>query len=241
MPFLTVLENMNIPEHLLNEHYGDRYFDVVDAVDEARQIYIGNSSIVARLQSLPAGGRHIAIGETGFGAGRLVVALMGALEDGGVSGAEVDWCSVELHPITVGKMERILGEFRGRADGSHISKVIGAYSGIDTSALGWHGAVITGGFGTINLRIYIGEALDMVTSLPTQRDAWFLDGHCPKKNPEMWRAELMWAIGGATRSGGTVTTFTVAGQVRRNLEAAGFRVEKVPGRGIKKEALFGIM
>jgi tRNA 5-methylaminomethyl-2-thiouridine biosynthesis bifunctional protein len=232
---------MNIPGHLLNEHYDDRYFDVVDAIDEARQIYIGNSSIVARLKSMPAGGRRMAIGETGFGAGRLVVALMEALEDGGIGGAVIDYCSVELHPISVDRMERILEDFRGRAADRHIRKVIDAYSRIDTSAPGWHHAGITGDFGTIDLRLYIGEALDMVASLTEPREAWFLDGHGPKKNPDMWRAELMWAIGGATKGGGTVTTFTVAGQVRRNLEAAGFRVEKVPGRGVKKEALYGIM
>ena len=234
---------MDIPPHLLNEHYDDRYFDVLDAIDEARQIYIGNSSIAARLKSMPPNARRMAIGETGFGAGRLVVALMDALEDAGVEGAEIDYRSVELHPLPARRMEAILGEFRGRSDTTdrHINLVAAAYAGIDTSIPGWHGAQIAGGFGTVALNIYIGEALDMVAALPAPRDAWFLDGHSPKKNPQMWRAELMWAVGGATKAGGTVTTFTVAGQVRRNLEAACFSIEKVPGRGVKKEALYGIM
>ncbi|MCL2218272.1 MAG: tRNA (5-methylaminomethyl-2-thiouridine)(34)-methyltransferase MnmD [Chitinispirillia bacterium] len=231
---------MNIPEHLLNERYGDRYFDVVDAIDEAKRIHIGNSGIVDRLKRMPDGGRRVAIGETGFGAGRLVVALMEALEESGISGTEIEYRSVELYPVDAGRMERILGEFGGRA-GRHIKEVVSAYSQIDISVPGWHDAVITGGFGVIALRLYIGEALDMVSSLSGPCDAWFLDGHSPKKNPDIWRGELMLAVGSATREGGTVTTFTVAGHVRRSLEAAGFTVKKVPGCGGKKEALWGCM
>jgi len=230
---------MNIPSHLLNEHYDDRYFDVVNAIDEAKQIHIGNSRVVERLGLMADGDRRITIGEAGFGAGRLLVALMESLEEGGVAGAAIDYCSVELHPVTAGRMECILGGFRERA-GRHIAGLVDVYSRIDVSGPGWHTGVIEGGFGAITLRLYIGEALDMVLSLGAPCGAWFLDGHSPKKNPDIWRAELLSAIGRKTAPGGTVTTFTVAGHVRRNLELAGFRVEKVPGCGGKKEALLGV-
>ena len=232
--------DMNIPPHLLNDHYNDRYFDVVDALEEAKRIHVGNSRIIERLRAMPDGERRIRIGETGFGAGRLLVALMDSLEEGGVTGAAVDYDSVELHPITAERMGLILGGFRGRA-GSHIDRLTGAYSRLDISNPGRHECVIDGSFGVVNLRIFIGEALGMAASLAERRDAWFLDGHSPKKNPDIWRAELLAAIGAKTAPGGTVTTFTVAGHVRRNLAAAGFSVEKVPGFGGKKEALLGIL
>ncbi len=50
-------------------------------------------------------------------------------------------------------------------------------------------------FGILTLNLWIGEALEMVHALTIPCDAWFLDGHGPKKNPDMWRHELLMAIG----------------------------------------------
>ena len=47
-------------------------------------------------------------------------------------------------------------------------------------------------FGIVTLNLLIGEALEMVHALTIPCDAWFLDGHGPKKNPDMWRRELLW-------------------------------------------------
>jgi tRNA U34 5-methylaminomethyl-2-thiouridine-forming methyltransferase MnmC len=62
----------------------------------------------------------------------------------------------------------------------------------------------------------------------------------PKKNPDIWRPELLMAIGEKTASGGTCATFTVAGAVRRGLASAGFIVEQVPGFVGKKTVLKGV-
>jgi tRNA 5-methylaminomethyl-2-thiouridine biosynthesis bifunctional protein len=226
---------MDIPGYLLNERYGDRYFDVVDALEEAKHIHIGGARIIERL----SGTGRMRIGETGFGAGRILVSLMGALEEGGVSDAEITYSSVELNPISVDRMGLILGGFRPRA-GRHIDSLAETYSRFDLSGPGWREGAVRGGFGTISLRLFIGEALDMARSLERPCGAWFLDGHAPSKNPDIWRAELLAAIGRTTEIGGTATAFTVAGQVRRDLKAAGFRVEKVPGHGGKREALLGV-
>jgi len=79
----------------------------------------------------------------------------------------------------------------------------------------------------------------MVHALTIPCDAWFLDGHGPKKNPDMWRRELLMAIGEKTVPGGTCATFTVAGAVRRGLVDAGFSIEQRPGFGGKKSVLKG--
>ena len=79
----------------------------------------------------------------------------------------------------------------------------------------------------------------MVKALTIPCDAWFLDGHGPKKNPAMWRHELLMAIGEKTKTNGVCATFTVAGAVRRGLVDAGFFVEQRPGFGGKKSVLKG--
>ena len=95
-------------------------------------------------------------------------------------------------------------------------------------------------FGIVTLNLWIGEALEMVHALTIPCDAWFLDGHGPKKNPDMWRRELLMAIGEKTVPGGTCATFTVAGAVRRGLIDAGFSIEQRPGFGGEKAVLKGL-
>ncbi|OYW90672.1 MAG: hypothetical protein B7Z13_14335 [Caulobacterales bacterium 32-67-6] len=70
-----------------------------------------------------------------------------------------------------------------------------------------------------------------------QADAWFLDGFSPALNPQMWRDDVLEAVAARTAPGGRLATFTVAGSVRRALEAQGFVVAKRPGHGRKRERL----
>ena len=95
-------------------------------------------------------------------------------------------------------------------------------------------------FGSLKLKLWIGEALEMVSALEKPCDVWFLDGHGPKKNPSMWRPELLMAIGEKTKTGGSCSTFTVAVAVQKALKEAGFSVEKLPGCGGKKENLYAL-
>ncbi|MCK5746437.1 MAG: FAD-dependent 5-carboxymethylaminomethyl-2-thiouridine(34) oxidoreductase MnmC, partial [Oricola sp.] len=59
------------------------------------------------------------------------------------------------------------------------------------------------------------------------------------KNPAMWSEEIFKEAARLSNDGATFATFTVAGSVRRALEAAGFEWEKRPGFGRKKEMLGG--
>ncbi|MGE5301377.1 MAG: tRNA (5-methylaminomethyl-2-thiouridine)(34)-methyltransferase MnmD [Acidobacteriota bacterium] len=221
----------------MNEHYDDRYFDIVNAIEEARYIYFQGSGITDVLAGQAR--KEFRIGETGFGAGRLLIALMDFLDKSGITDRAITYNSVELHPITFKRMASILGGFRTEA-GPLIDLLVGAYSRIEISRPGRHRIQFTRPFGSLTLNLWIGEALEMVHALTIPCDAWFLDGHGPKKNPGIWRHELLVAIGEKTVTGGTCATFTVAGAVRRGLTAAGFAVEPRPGFGGKKSVLKGV-
>lgn len=88
------------------------------------------------------------------------------------------------------------------------------------------------------LHIHEGSAASFV-NMNFLADAWYFDGFSPAKNPEMWSAEVFARAFALTRPGGTFSTYTSAGWVRRNLEAAGFAVNKVRGFGNKREMLTG--
>ena len=68
-------------------------------------------------------------------------------------------------------------------------------------------------------------------------DAWFLDGFSPAKNPGMWSPELFMMVANNSRRSATCSTYTSAGFVKRNLQDAGFVVNKVKGYGKKRDML----
>ena len=56
-------------------------------------------------------------------------------------------------------------------------------------------------FGNVSLTVMIGDARETLPKWQGKADAWFLDGFSPAKNPELWSAELMQAVGDHTRAG----------------------------------------
>ncbi len=229
----------NIPEYLVNEQFDDRYFDVISAIDEAQQIYFINNNLIERITVAKEAGSQFVIGETGFGAGRIVVSLMEFLRLNGLRDVSIEYNTVEIYPMSSDRMGQILSGFRERV-GAEIDALEEAYRGIDINIPGWHSMKLQQSFGTIELRLWIGEALEMVSALDKQCDVWFLDGHGPKKNPSIWRPELLQAVGGKTKAGGSCSTFTVSGAVRTALTEAGFTLERLPGCGGKKQVLHGV-
>lgn len=230
---------MLIPSYLVNEQFDDRYFDVVNALDEAQQIYFRNNNLIERITKGLELKTPFIIGETGFGAGRVVVSLMEFMEKSGLKNVSIEYNSVELYPLSPERMLNILNGFRDRV-GEGIDALMEAYQSIDITVAGLHSMKIQRSFGVLELKLWIGEALEMVEALGKPCDVWFLDGHSPKKNPSIWRPELLMAIGEKTKTGGTCATFTVASTVRNALIAAGFTLKRHPGCGGKKEVLQGV-
>lgn len=235
---------METPAHLINEHYQDRYFDVVNAVAEAHHVYFEGCHILDHLAQ-----RHaLHIGETGFGAGRVLLSFLCSLSEAVASGRiapqqwPIEFASVELHPLPVERLAAILDMFAGSLPGidAHIQTIVAAYKHFDLTCINrWQSQIIETACGPLTLKLWCGEALEMVQAV-TERDVWFLEGHGPKSNPAIWRTELLHAVGQKTRVGGHCATFTVAGDIRRDLRAAGFNTRRLPGFGGKKEVLQGI-
>jgi tRNA 5-methylaminomethyl-2-thiouridine biosynthesis bifunctional protein len=223
----------------MNERYDDRYFDVVNAIEEAKHVFFQGSGFMEIFSATGPGRKEFRIGETGFGAGRLLIALLDFLDDCGTTDMSISYNSVELHPVTSERMASILEGFRPKV-GPLIDQLVQAYDRLELPGPGWRRIVFNRPFGVLTLNLWIGEALEMVRTLTVPCDAWFLDGHGPKKNPSIWRPELLLSIGEKTVSGGTCATYTVAGAVRRGLVAAGFSVEQCTGFGGKKSVLKGV-
>ena len=69
-------------------------------------------------------------------------------------------------------------------------------------------------------------------------DIIYFDAFAPEKQPEMWEQSLFDKLYNVLNDGGILTTYCAKGAVRRMLQAAGFKVERLPGPpGGKREIL----
>lgn len=68
-------------------------------------------------------------------------------------------------------------------------------------------------------------------------DVLFYDAFSPEKQPELWTSEAFAMAFEAMNPGGILVTYCAKGYVRRNMEAAGFVTERLPGPPGKREML----
>jgi tRNA U34 5-methylaminomethyl-2-thiouridine-forming methyltransferase MnmC len=70
-----------------------------------------------------------------------------------------------------------------------------------------------------------------------QFDLIYFDAFGPRTQPELWSLPIFKAAYTSLKSGGVLTTYCAAGQVRRDMQSAGFTVERLPGPPGKREML----
>ncbi len=206
--------------------YDDVYFSKADGLAEARAVFLAGCG----LPDGWSGRTRFSIAELGFGTGLNVVALLDLWRRSRPSGGRLSVFSVEAHPMSAGDAARALAPW----------PEIGDLAGMLTarwpgSARGFHRIDLPELHATIDLAVM--EAAEGVAQWDGRADAWFLDGFSPARNPAMWRAELLRLVAARSAPGARLASFTVAGQVRRDLAAAGFVVERRPGFGAKRERL----
>ncbi len=68
-------------------------------------------------------------------------------------------------------------------------------------------------------------------------DLVYFDAFGPEVQPEMWTKEVFEKMYSGLKKGGTLVTYSTKGTVKRNLMAAGFSIEKLPGPPGKREIL----
>lgn len=208
--------------------YGDTYFGAVDAADEVRSVFIDANDLPRRFQA----GRRFAIGETGFGSGLNFLVTLEAWRRHAPPNGFLSYLSVEAHPMLPQDLARTLRA--QRVPESDVRSLLAQYppplSGIHRLVFPNERTVLT---------LLYGNAAPQLAQANGPVDAWFLDGFAPSRNPELWNLAVFRQIARLSRPGTTLATFTAAGQVRRDLTAAGFSVRKVPGYGMKRERTQG--
>lgn len=209
-----------------SRRFGDVYFSSADGLAESRAVFLAGCGLPAAW----AGRRRFCVGELGFGSGLNILALLDLWRRARPVSGRLDIFSIEAFPMPAEDAARALAPWPELAD---LARPLLARW--PRRARGFHRIDFEG----LDARLDI-AVMDAAEALDAWRgwaDAWFLDGFSPARNPGMWSEAVFAGLARRSAPGARVATFTVAGQVRRGLGAAGFEVAKAPGFGRKRERL----
>jgi tRNA 5-methylaminomethyl-2-thiouridine biosynthesis bifunctional protein len=207
-------------------HFGDVYFSRSGGLAETEAVFLRG----CRLPEEWRGRDRFTIVELGFGTGLNALATWRLWREARSPGAVLHFVSIEAFPVDVADAQRAHAPFSELAE---LSRRLRDFWPVRARAAQ---RIAFDGDGFI-LTVVQDDARGALDGLVCEADAWFLDGFSPARNPDMWSADLMRLVAARSAPGARLATYSVAGDVRRALEAAGFAVEKKPGFGAKRERL----
>lgn len=212
----------------VSEAYGDVYHSAAGGHAQARHVFLAGNGLPERWQ----GRDSFAILETGFGLGVNFMATWLAWRNDPQRCRTLCFISLEKHPFAAGDLATAHAAWPEFAELSAALR-----EAWPPLVAGEHRIELDGG--RVVLRLVFADALDALPSIDGAADAFYLDGFSPAKNPELWSPDICRALARLANPGATVATWSVAGQVRQALHAAGFIVAKRPGFAGKRQMLAG--
>ena len=222
--------------------YDDIYFSTADGAAESRYVFLQQNQLEQRWQTPQA---RFSIGETGFGSGLNFLLTRELWERLQPRSSRLHYISVEQHPMHRDALRRALSRFPALP--SSVDELIDQYPPLVS---GHH--VLHFRQHAITLHLLFGDGEHMLRQmLATERavelqtigpsvDAWYLDGFAPRANPALWSIDLCNVVSRLSNEGTTLSTFSAASSVKKNLQAAGFNIKKTAGFGSKRDMLTAV-
>ena len=221
-----------------SKKFNDIYFDSESGCLQSEQVFIQGNKIKEKLLLAK---NNITIAETGFGTGlnflltvKLYLELSSQADN---TLPQLHFISTEKYPLTRAELKQSLNSLPQLAKFAELLVTNYPEQPKQSCELLFLN-------NKIKLTLLFADATQALTQLKTTKtglvDAWYLDGFSPAKNPQMWQQPLFEQIARLSKSQASISTFTVAGTVRRSLISVGFRLEKKPYQGKKKHILTGV-
>ncbi len=213
--------------------YGDVYASRSGAWGQALSVFVDGCELSSRWQSA----RCIRVLETGFGLGVNFLTTWASIK-ASHSKARLQYVAIEKHPFTVHDLRAALQMSRSTVPTS-LAPLLDEL--IERLLAQW--PPLISGFHSLplddqtTLTLVFGDVDSLLPSIHGCFDAFYLDGFAPDRNPAMWSLQTMQHLARLAAQGAIVTSWCVAGSVRRALHEVGFEVSKRSGFGAKRENL----
>ena len=204
---------------LYNEIIGEHYHSTHGAIQESQFIFIKDGLNECKKDEI-----HIL--EMGFGTGLNAFLTMLEAEK---TGKKIHYHTVELYPISVEQAKtlnfaQILAPEKNEDFLKLHTSKWGEISKISTN---FEMLKIQGDFNSLDFN-------------ELRFDVVYYDAFSPEKQPELWSLEIFEKIFSHCNKEAILTTYCAKGYVRRNLQAAGFTVHRLPGPPGKREKLSAV-
>jgi len=216
--------------------FQDIYYSRDDAVAESQHVFLEANQLKQRWEH-GSNTEAFHIGELGFGSGLNFLQVMKLWQGLDKRPGRLHYIAFEKYPLAIEELRRIHQHWTDLA--SQSTELLEQYT--DHSE-GCHRLPLAN---DIILDVYYGDAHEqlnqrMTDAAPTIQ-CWFLDGFSPANNAKLWEEPLMHLLASCSDENTTLSSYSVAGKVRKALKSAGFEVNKIDGFGRKRHSLFAKM
>lgn len=209
--------------------FKDYYCSKLNALEESRYVFLQGNQLPERWHHK----KNFVITELGFGTGLNFLTTWLEWLKNTRSEARLHYIAIEKHPLQPAELRALLAHWPELA--VYRDELLANYPPL---LAGMHRLELAGG--RINLTLCFMDVSTALDELVAAVDCWYPDGFAPAVNPAMWSEQRMRQLAVLSKPGATLATFTAAGAVRRNLQAAGFTVAKRKGFGRKREMLTAV-
>ena len=211
-----------------SKFYNDIYFDKANGMQESDHVYLKTNNLAMKFKK----NDMFTIAELGFGTGLNFLLTWQLWLKSRKPNSSLTYISFENAPLCKTELKRVHKLFNNLND---LSKFL--IKKIPQTFQSTHQIFFE--LGNVKLVLIYDDFLSL-SNFNFKADTWYLDGFSPKQNPNAWTGKLFKEIYKHTKWRGSLSTFTVAGYVRRGLQKNGFCVSKNKGIGKKKEILFAV-
>ena len=203
-------KTIRIPD--LDENYHSSH----GAVQEARHVFLkyGLDALADRQQ--------LAVLEIGFGTGLNAILT---LERADKTGLQVSYDGLEAYPVSAEEMEAL--QYENLLETAEMRTY---YHKLHDCP--WNVPQKIAPFFTVTK---FHQKLEDIEFVAEKYDVIYFDAFGPKVQQEMWQLKYFQRLFAALKPGSVLVTYCAQGQVKRDLKAAGFEIEPLPGPPGKRE------
>ena len=201
---------------LYSAHFNEIYHSRHGSLTESQHVFIRNG-LEAKLAE---GHKKITIGELGLGSGLNAALAFQLAADWNYS---IDYKALEAFPLPAETLQEFSEKLPGDLQLQH-RRLMTLPSGEQHQL-------------EPNFSFIWNKTMWPAVRILDRLDVFFYDAFSPDKQPELWTTEAFAIAFEAMHPGGILVTYCAKGYVRRNMEAAGFKTERLPGPPGKREML----
>lgn len=215
--------------------FEDTYHSCAGAREESRTLFIEGNNLQSRWRE--ASGGLFIIAELGFGCALNFLQTLACWRQSANKPAKLHYIAFEKYPLRTLDLARVLAQWPDLAP--FAEPLLAQYP---EHGAGCHRLYLAD---DVCLDLHYGDALESLQALELAAspgvNAWYLDGFSPALNPALWDEPIASSMRQLSAPGATVTSYSVAGQIRRALSQYGFTVSKREGFARKRHSLFATL